>query len=97
MPKLAIRPGGLNQFIPADGSPIIETHSSTCRHCQKLTEFPSLKRMFDHVDICRGCMSLICLGCVGKPCTPYELEAERQEHEFKLRHRLYLEAWGCYV
>ena len=26
--------------------------------------------MMDYVDICRGCMALICLDCVGKPCTP---------------------------
>lgn len=52
--------------------------------------------MFDHVDICRGCMHLICLKCVGKGCRPYEKEAERQEHEFKLRSRIHMQGWSCY-
>jgi hypothetical protein len=43
--------------------------------------------MTDHVDVCRGCMRLICLQCVGQPCRPWEKECERLEREARLRNR----------
>lgn len=52
--------------------------------------------MLDHVDICRGCMKLICLACVGQPCRPWEKEAERQEREALLNQRLQVNMWRCY-
>jgi hypothetical protein len=95
MPKLMIKPGGINiLFDPVFGE--IETHSSTCRHCQHITDFPSRRVMMEHVDVCRGCMELICLECVGKPCLPWEKQCELQETEFKLRSRVHLQAWRCY-
>lgn len=79
-----------------DGRLVREVHASTCSHCAAITEFPSRREMLDHVDICRGCMRLICLGCVGKPCRPFEREAERVEREARLR-ALYGEppGWRC--
>ncbi len=99
MPKgPRIKPGGVGQYFegPAWAGKCVEVHESTCAHCARITGFPSLKRMMDHVDICRGCMKLICLGCLGKPCTPQELECERIEREATLRHRIEQGAWGCY-
>ena len=85
---IKFKPGGINfNFDPANGG-ILEAHSSTCFHCQAITDFPSKKEMMNYVDVCRGCMRLICLACVGKPCRPYELEAERQELEGQIRKRL---------
>jgi hypothetical protein len=52
--------------------------------------------MMEHVEICRGCMKLICLECYGKPCRPFEKELERQEAEARLRARLESQAWRCY-
>ena len=66
-----------------------EVHSSTCAHCSAMTEFPSQKTMLEYVDICRGCMRLICLPCVGKPCDPVEAKLERQELEARLRREGY--------
>lgn len=95
MPRLMIKPGGFNTYWdPVLGE--VESHSSTCKHCQRITDFPSRKVMMEHVDICRGCMELICLPCVGKPCRPYEKEAERQETDWKLRSRIHLQGWACY-
>ena len=95
--QLRFKPGGINQlFDPSLPGGELETHASTCSHCQHITEFPSLKRMMDYVEICRGCMKLICLECHGKPCRPFEKEAERQELEYKLRSRVHLQGWGCY-
>ena len=84
---LKIKPGGINiVFDPVFGE--VESHSSTCSHCQKITDFPSRRKMMQYVEVCRGCMKLICLDCAGKPCRPYEEEAERQELEHKIRARL---------
>jgi hypothetical protein len=92
---IKIKPGGINTYFdPLFGE--VESHSSTCSHCQHITDFPSLKRMFDHVDMCRGCMKLICLECVGKPCRPFEKEAERLEKQAELTHRINLQSWRCY-
>lgn len=95
MAQRMIKPGGINiVFDPVFGE--IETHSSTCKHCQRITDFPSRRKMMEYVDICRGCMALICLECVGKPCMPYEKEAERQEHEYLVRTRIHVQGWKCY-
>ena len=90
-----IKPGGINTlFDPVFGE--VESHSSTCRHCQHITDFPSRRKMMEYVDVCRGCMELICLECVGKPCVPWEKQCEQQETEFKLRSRVHMQAWRCY-
>ena len=91
-----IKPGGVGIYTdPAFNSPI-ENHASTCSHCQKITDFPSRKQMMDYVDICRGCMKLICLDCYGKPCMPYEKRVEIQENEHRIRSRIHMQAWRCY-
>ncbi len=70
MPSLRrFKPGGV--IFRCDGWVEVEMHSSTCSHCQKGTEFPSLKKMTDYIDFCRTCMEEICLECVGKPCVTW--------------------------
>lgn len=90
----ALKPGGVSESFGPLG--VTTLHSSTCAHCQHITDFESLRRMMDHVDVCRGCMRLICLKCVGQPCRPFEKEAERREAEARLRARLAADSWGCY-
>jgi len=64
------KPGSVGQlFMP--GEDVVEVHASTCAHCQHITEFPSMRKMHEHVDVCRNCMKLICLECAGKPCVPW--------------------------
>ena len=77
------KPGGFGTYFGPWGE-ITETHSSTCAHCQRITEFSSLRRMTDHVDICRRCMKLVCLDCAGRDCRPFEkwLEAEEARGRF---------------
>lgn len=95
MPALMrIKPGGVGEYTDVFG--VTEVHCSTCSHCQRQTEFPSMRKMMDYVEICRGCMKLICLECVGKPCTPYEKEVERQEAEARLAAKVAAGGWGCY-
>lgn len=89
-----IRPGGFSESFGPYA--VVETYSSTCSHCQTITDFPSMRKMHESVDVCRGCMRLICLGCAGKPCRPFEKEAERLEAEWRLQARLNRERWGCY-
>jgi hypothetical protein len=93
MPKLhQIKPGGVAIYC----DPILgetEVHCSTCAHCQRHTEFPSIRTMHQHVDVCRGCMRLICLECAGKPCRPWEKELERQEAEYRLMRKIEGAGW----
>ena len=70
-----IKPGAVAEEFNADGN-ITTYYSSTCSHCQHITNFESRRKMHESVDVCRGCMKLICLECVGKPCGPYEKVAE---------------------
>ena len=92
-----IKPGGINFYSDPEGG-IVESHSSTCRHCQHITDFPSRKVMMDYVDLCFKCMELICREpeCVKKGCIPYEKQAEIQENEYKLRSRIHMQGWRCY-
>ena len=84
------------------GKLIREIHESTCAHCQAGSKFPSLKRMFDHVDICRSCMKLICLRCYDKMskgiegCVPAEERIAREEREAALKAKIERDRWGCY-
>lgn len=89
------RPGAIAQHFE-NGLLVREAYSSTCAHCQRMTEIPSKKAMMEHVDVCRGCMRLICLGCVGKPCVPFEKRAERLEELARLGAKIHRDAWGCY-
>jgi len=78
-----IKPGAIAQYFSEQGwscTPV-EFYSSTCAHCQKGTDFPSMRKMMDYVDICRNCMRLICLECHGKPCTPFMRIVEKMEEE----------------
>lgn len=95
------KPGGMGEYFDGPyrdpGRKLIRTvHSSQCAHCTHHTEFPSLRNMFEYVDVCRGCMQLICLACAGKPCRPFEKEAERLEMEEALKRKLEQQRWSCY-
>jgi hypothetical protein len=92
------KPGGVGEYFdgPLWNGRASTVYASTCAHCAHVTEFPSRRTMTEHVDVCRGCMRLICLGCVGKPCTPQELECERIERETRVSRRLEKDSWGCY-
>lgn len=88
-----LKAGGIGQYFdgPAFTGKCVEVYESTCAHAwcgQHITSFPSRKVMMEHVDICRCCMRLICLTCVGKPCLPAEKEAERVEKEALLQKKI---------
>lgn len=97
MPKLMVRPGGINFYNDPSGR-LIESHSSTCRHCQHITDFPNRKEMMDYVDLCFKCMELICREpeCVKRGCVPYEKQMEQAETERMIRDRIHMQAWRCY-
>lgn len=71
------KPGGVGIYT-CDGV-AVETMTSTCKHCSKITDVPTRKSLTDHVDICRQCMALICLDCAGKPCAPWQRRIEAIE------------------
>ncbi len=75
-----LRPGGVGEYFFCGEHSVVET--STCAHCQHITDIPNRRKMTDYVDVCRGCMSLICLECAGKPCTPAMKRIEMAEEKF---------------
>lgn len=95
MPKLLRHePTGVGQYFDGyleAGKLVREVCSSTCSHCGALTEFESRRKMFEHVDVCRGCMKLICLKCVGRPCRTQEAEAEQIERA--VRKQIFIAEW----
>jgi hypothetical protein len=93
-----IKAGGVGEYFegPMWDGPARTVYASTCSHCGHISEFPSRRSMMEFVDVCRGCMKLICLGCCGKPCRPQEAECERIEKEARLRRRVEMNGWGCY-
>jgi hypothetical protein len=98
---LRFKPGAVGEYFDGPigdlGRKVIVTvHSTTCAHCNTPTEFPSMRRMMEFVDICRNCMRLICPKCADGPCRPFEKELERQEAEYRLKRRLEVDSWRCY-
>jgi hypothetical protein len=87
---LKFKPGGINQSFDETGR-LTEVYSSTCSHCQRITDFPSMREMHNHVDICRSCMKLVCVdqfdtngvlvhrGCAGRPCVTWLKQCEIEE------------------
>ena len=96
MPSLLhFKPGAIGEYFDGPvgdrGRAVIKAvHVSTCSHCQTPTEFESMRKMMDHVEICRGCMKLICLKCAGKPCIEYVKKADIDEALFQRKHREWL-------
>ncbi len=82
---LRIRPGGVGEYFDPFGR--YEVHVSTCSHCQRMTEFPTMRKMHEYVDICRGCMKLICLECAGKPCVTWLKKCDIEEEIGRRRLR----------
>ena len=78
--------GGVGFYC--DGYVTTEVGTSTCQHCGKITDIPSQRKLMEYVDVCRQCMKLICLECVGKPCTPLMKKIERHEEEFYRKQQL---------
>lgn len=71
------KPGGISEYFGPHEH--VTVHASTCAHCQRITEFPSLRQMHEHVEVCRGCMRLICLQCAGKPCVTWLKQCDIEE------------------
>lgn len=76
---MPVKAGGVGVSFTCDGA--VEVDTSTCAHCQRITDIPNRRRMHDVVDICRNCMRLICLNCADKPCTPFMRKVEAMEAE----------------
>jgi len=80
--------GGVVEIRDAYGN-LTEYHSSTCAHCQKSTEAPSMRELVMKTDVCRNCMKLVCNECGGKPCRPFMKWVEQQEALHESRQRLF--------
>jgi hypothetical protein len=76
------RPGGYLQSVGPNGAAAADTFS--CRHCQRIVVVRPKERPEDIGGLCRLCMGLVCAGCSGGRCTPFERRLEAQE----LRGRL---------
>src|SRR4029077_6056040 len=78
-----LKPGGIAEYFTPIGCEVVFT--STCNHCQHITEAKSTRELREKTDVCRGCMRLICLTCANKPCLPWEKQCEYQEREYLKR------------
>jgi hypothetical protein len=78
---MAQRPGGIGILFMPEGAQV-EVETSTCAHCQHLTDIPSRRKMMDYVDVCRVCDKLVCLACAGGPCTPHMRKIEQMERDY---------------
>lgn len=81
-----IKPGGIGILHGPDAA--VEVETSTCAHCQRITDIPNRRRMQDVVDVCRCCMRLICDQCAGKPCTPIMKRIEAMEERYYRRRQM---------
>jgi|SRR5580700_5707224 hypothetical protein len=70
-------------------------YASTCAHCGTPSEYESIRRRSEAVEVCRKCMRQICFKCVDRPCTPQEMWCEQEERQ-KLKERIEIDGWGCY-
>lgn len=89
-----IKPGGIAEYF-LEGSGYHIAYTSTCSHCQHITEAPTVKELREKTNVCRGCMRMICEKCGNKPCLPWEKQCEYQEREY-LKAKIQRGAWGCY-
>jgi hypothetical protein len=78
------RPGSVVEITGPDGT-VVEMHCVVCAHCQRMTNVPSLRRLADFSDVCRGCMRLVCDKCAGGPCTPWLKQVEAMEDRARFR------------
>lgn len=81
-----IKPGGVGLAFGPDA--VVEVETSTCAHCQRITDIPSRRQMQNVVDVCRNCMRLICDECAGKPCTPIMKKIEAMEEAYYRRRQM---------
>lgn len=57
--------GGVSQYFLPDGR-MVERGTKKCNHCQRPVEVDDLRKLMEVMDLCRGCMKLICLPCYGE-------------------------------
>lgn len=83
-----LKPGGVGFYC--DGINTHEVHTSTCFHCGKITDIPSMRKMHEYVDICRNCFHFVCLSpeCLKRGCSPLIKRIEAQEKAAYQRDQL---------
>ena len=60
-----------------------EVDTYTCNHCQVVTFVPPKERPENMGGLCKICMSLICVNCLDKGCTPWEEELNKQAAKYE--------------
>lgn len=70
--------GGVGVLVDPDAG-TIERDTFTCFHCQRVVFVKPKADPADMGGLCKVCMKLICPGCVGKTCLPFEKSIEKAE------------------
>lgn len=61
-------------------APLLELHTITCCHCQRVVHFKAGQSEADIGGFCRLCMKATCGPCAdGGACVPFEAKLERME------------------
>jgi hypothetical protein len=77
-PRYGTSRGEFQLFMPGDRERV--TESFTCGHCSFVTKVQPYCDPADAGGLCKGCMRLICKGCVSTMrCDPIEKKLERAE------------------
>jgi hypothetical protein len=90
MKSRAPHPGGVAMIMdPALPRGLVEMHTATCRHCNRVIIVPVGQRIEDVSGGCRNCWGLICLQCVAAGvCTPFMKWVEQMEERYYRRKQL---------
>lgn len=72
-------------IITGPDHPDIEWDTFTCKHCQHVVRVTPFCDAADAGGRCLVCDSLICKGCLGKPCLPFEKKIEAMEARERFR------------
>jgi len=72
-----LKPGGY-ATLTSDGG-VAEQDTFTCSHCNSINHVKPGERAADLGGLCKCCMGLICLVCVGGECVPFMKKIEMWE------------------
>jgi len=71
--------------LTSPDAPLVEWDTFTCAHCQRIVKVPPRADPADLGGLCKVCNGLICRGCVGKPCKPWEKKMQEMEARERFR------------
>jgi len=79
------KPQGYAFLVDGDTGKVDTADTFQCFHCQRITLVKPKERPEDLGGFCTVCTRLICSGCVGGGCDPFEEKRKRMEASYHAR------------